>query len=357
VLTAVNRRALDHYRQQGLATLPVDALERRARILHAMGEDDQKRGEMARALAQFQEASRTTAALLAAKPNDPERIYAHAQSEFWVGSVAWRTERFDAAQVSFENYARLARRLIAIDPTNADWLMEVGYADSNIGTLLLRERNRAVDAEARFRAALDSFAAAARRRPGDDGIAWDTADGHAWLANAYRAQHRYALALGERERQATLLQALRRGDPKNARYASGALNNTLGLGQIELDMGNIGAALSRLDGAYAEAGRLTRDDPENAEIRKQHIAIGLFIAKALLSDPTPDRTRIMKLLAACGGTATRADPELTEFCAVLTRRAGTGSAAISARRPERWLNGRFSPRWGIDFTSEDRSIH
>lgn len=65
VLTAVNRRALGYYRQQDVAVLPADSLERRARILHAMGEDDERRGDFDRALAQFDEASRTTAALLA----------------------------------------------------------------------------------------------------------------------------------------------------------------------------------------------------------------------------------------------------------------------------------------------------
>ncbi|MEO8115658.1 MAG: toll/interleukin-1 receptor domain-containing protein, partial [Phenylobacterium sp.] len=81
VLTAVNQRALAYYGDQDIKRLPPDSLERRARVLHAMGEDDATRGDLDRALAEFQEARRTTAALLAADPKNPERIFNQAQSE------------------------------------------------------------------------------------------------------------------------------------------------------------------------------------------------------------------------------------------------------------------------------------
>ena len=91
VMGAVNSRAMTYYGQQGnLASLPADSLERRARVLHAMGEDDEKKGELAAALAKFREAHRTTAALLKQDPKNPDRIFAHAQSEYYVGSIAWR---------------------------------------------------------------------------------------------------------------------------------------------------------------------------------------------------------------------------------------------------------------------------
>ena len=41
VMNAVNARAMDYYSDQSLAALPDQSLERRARILHAMGEDDE----------------------------------------------------------------------------------------------------------------------------------------------------------------------------------------------------------------------------------------------------------------------------------------------------------------------------
>ena len=51
VMTKVNERAMDYYDDQAdLSDMPAESLERRARILHAMGEDDEKRGDLDKAL-------------------------------------------------------------------------------------------------------------------------------------------------------------------------------------------------------------------------------------------------------------------------------------------------------------------
>ena len=144
-----------------------------------MGADDEERGDLDGALKKFLEASRTTAALLAAAPNDPERIYDQAQSEYWVAFISWRRQRLVTAREGFERYATLAGRLLAIDPENPDWQMEAGYAASNLGMLELRDANNATKAEAHFTIALQHFQSALHAKPGDTDIISDIADGYA----------------------------------------------------------------------------------------------------------------------------------------------------------------------------------
>ena len=115
VLQTVNKRALAYYaRQPDLAGLPLDSLERRARILQAMGEDDLKRGDRAAALAQFREAYRVTNMLLLTAPQDAQRLFAHAQSEFWLGYVDFMQDRNEAALPRFRSYRSLAQRLVQL---------------------------------------------------------------------------------------------------------------------------------------------------------------------------------------------------------------------------------------------------
>jgi len=359
IMTAVNERALHYYQDQKLERLSADSLERRARILHAMGADDEVRGHLAAALEKYQEANRTTAALLAEAPADPKRIYAQAQSEYGVALIAWRSYRFGAAQAGFERYAALARRLISISPANPDWQMEAGYAESNLATFMLRTKGDAARAIVHFERAQKYFITAQRAKPGDHDIADDIADGYAWLADCQRALHQFDDARANRAREAGVLGALLRSDPKNVQYSQDLLGNALGFAQIDMDQGNWSAAETRLAGAYADASRLAASDPENQKLAKQRIAIGLFLAKAGLHQDPPAVTRSHELLSDCQGPVAKGDQELKDFCAVVSvavaKAAGEEDKDASEylrRNRERLRRIRRSPRWGIDFHNE-----
>jgi len=360
VLTAVNKRALAHYAGQPLDHLSAEALERRARILHAMGEDDERRGDLKRALAQFQEAHRTTGELLAADPRNPDRIYAHAQSEYWVAFTDWRLERFDRAQAGFERYAALAANLASADPGKPEWLMEVGYAESNLGMMALRDRVDPVAGRARFDRALRHYQAAAKADPKDAEISRQVADAHAWLADCERGLGRFREAKWHRGQEAVVLQALAREDAKNAVYQRDLLGSSLGLAQIEMDSGNFTAAEVGLANAYIRAARLEAEDPSDKKVARQKVAIGLFLAKARLALGGPIHTQAaVATLENCASPLARADTELRDFCELLTARAqaqqgvreGSAFRYIAAHR-DRLTATRRTPRWGIDLRQE-----
>ncbi|RYZ71343.1 MAG: TIR domain-containing protein [Lysobacteraceae bacterium] len=165
----------------GLTGLPLDALVRRAdalgrraRALHLVGEVRELRGNSEQALEAFRQAERTTAELLARDPDDTQRIFDHAQSVYWVGYIDWQRQQLDAAERSFREYDRLAARLVAREPDKRDWQKERASALTNLG-VLFHERQRHAQAAANFRQALAMTRVLAEAGPADRDLQYNLA--------------------------------------------------------------------------------------------------------------------------------------------------------------------------------------
>ncbi|MET0273020.1 MAG: toll/interleukin-1 receptor domain-containing protein [Phenylobacterium sp.] len=262
-MTAVNRRALGYYADQDLARLPPASLERRARVLHAMGEDDEIRGDLDRALAQFQEARRTTAALLAAEPEDPERIFNHAQSEYWVAYVDYRRGRRAAATAGWESYRRLAEQLTKIAPADARSHRELGYAEGNLCTLALEKPRDPAAALTHCAAALSAMETVAEQMLGDSGVQFDLANRHAWLADAYRANRDIGHAFEQRRMQEAILTRLIAADPRSMRLKEKWVGLQRAYSGLSIISGDRPEARRRLILAGATVASMIAFDPSN----------------------------------------------------------------------------------------------
>jgi tetratricopeptide (TPR) repeat protein len=202
VMTAVNIRAMGYYGAQGdLKSLPPESLDRRARILHAMGEDDDKRGDLGLALKKFEEAHRATAAVLAQKPNDPDAIFAHAQSEYWVGRVAELQGHYSDARLRYIAYSEAARRLLKSAPANPDYLMEVAWGCMNIGNIDLQTRKTPKFGQNEYEEGVRWMLKAASLKPKNAEISIEISNAYAWLADSLWLQGDIAGSLATRNKQ------------------------------------------------------------------------------------------------------------------------------------------------------------
>ena len=62
-----------------------------------MGEIANTRGDLDGALRRYREALAGTAEALRRKPDDPQRLFDHAQNVFWVGYIDWQRGETEAA--------------------------------------------------------------------------------------------------------------------------------------------------------------------------------------------------------------------------------------------------------------------
>jgi tetratricopeptide (TPR) repeat protein len=273
VMTAVDERALHYYSDQNLDRLPAGSLERRARIFHAMGEDDEIRGDHNAALAKFHEAKRVTATLLAAAPNDQERIFDYAQSEYWLGYVDYQRGQLTAAASSFRTYKQLADRLVALAPENPAYRREVGYAETDLCSLALEKPENPDAAIGHCTAALQQTELAARGLKASNGIPGDLANLHAWLADAYDDKGNFNRAWRERMIEQHILDALIAGDPKNLDLKDTWIVLQRALAKIERQTGHPSAAETRLEAALIQVDDMLRQDPANNEWKKMRSRI------------------------------------------------------------------------------------
>jgi len=280
VMTSVNERAMRYYAAQGgLDALDDAGLERRARILHAMGEDDQNRDRFPQALAKFREAYRVTAEQLRRLPGDPDRLFTHAQSAYWVGYSAYLAHDWPVAARHWQEYRDLAARLVAIDGRNPKWLHEQGYAEGNLCTLDLAQPARRTAALDHCVAALDATARAARLEPATTKAAEDLANRHAWIADAWFARGDTVRGFAERRRQLALLAPFAAREADNMELQDQWMRALMSLSEDLRDHGRTAEARPYHTRARALAAQLLSRDPDNERWRGWSRRIDAFDVK------------------------------------------------------------------------------
>jgi tetratricopeptide (TPR) repeat protein len=265
VHSTVNNRALSYYAAQGrLEDLPDDSLERRARVLHAMGEDDQKSGNYAGALARFTEAHAATQAAFERGPNNPAAIYGHGQSEFWLGYVHQLRGEWREAGERYDRYAAAARRLISFDPANRDYMLEMAWGASNRGVVQREGDKDPVAAEKSFKAAIRWFEKAVR--------AGSRASDHRELANAYgdladtfHMRQMWREALEARLESRRIVGELLRSDSGNVELAYRLAIAERAIAHEMARIGEPARATPYILSAYEGSDRLVGRDPRNAD--------------------------------------------------------------------------------------------
>ncbi|HEY8004610.1 MAG TPA: toll/interleukin-1 receptor domain-containing protein, partial [Phenylobacterium sp.] len=314
---AVDKAALDYYRGQNLSRLPPETLAQRAKVLQAAGEDNEKHGDLKTAQAQFEEARRTTAALLAAKPNDPQRVFDQAQSEYWVGFINWRNGDGAAAKAGFEAYAKLADRLVRMEPKNDAYLMETAYAANNLGMLALRQAGRPAEAQVQFSKALRTQRLIAQHKPDDAKLQRDISNALAWLADSQRVNGDLAAAMASRETQRKILAGLLEKTPNDVRVQGAMLGHDLAVARIEAAQGDWRRVNEHLEAGRQAALALVRGDPANNDFAKQARMFELFQVRTWLSMPAASRpalTVVAERLGDCGPDAAgAANDEIGDF--------------------------------------------
>ena len=264
VLDSVGARALAYYEGQDKRSLGDEALAQRSKALTLMGQIAASRGDLDGALRRYREALAGTAEALRRSPNDPQRMFDHAQSVFYVGETARLRGRIDEAAAQFAEYRRLADRMIASDPDNSNWRLEGVYASTNLGRVEL-EQHRYRQAAATFQASVDATEQLVAAEPANMERQKLLLEVLAYHSDALDRDGQPAPAIAQRQRQLQLLAPYLAQQRPDAFLRQKAMIAHRALSRMLFERGDISAALAHSAAAVTEGQRLIDLEPANAE--------------------------------------------------------------------------------------------
>lgn len=228
VLDSVGARVLDYYNDKPAAQMSQERLARQARARHLIAQVALSSGQNAQAREQIETAAKLTESVLKKAPNDPKAIFAHAQSVYWVGQMAYSSSDFDKTEENWRIYRTLGRKLYGLDRKNFDWVMEAAWGELNLGTLAVR-RGQPEPAIQYLNAALELFGQAKTLSPENANVDYEMANTYAWLADAALFGGPADRALGYREQELAFYDRILKTQPSNSKFISDKIEATLSL--------------------------------------------------------------------------------------------------------------------------------
>jgi tetratricopeptide (TPR) repeat protein len=280
-LDGVGSRVLAYYSKQNAKELTDAALVQRSKALNLMAEVAYMRGNLKEAEGLYRQAMAGSGEAVRRSPDDPERLYEHAQNVFYVGEMARFAGRPTDSEAAWREYKRLADRMAALAPDNLKYRMEVLYANENLG-ISLYNQHRFSEAGQLFAGAAGPMEKLASLYPDNTTYQVEFATVMAWIADSQRSRGNFALAIDARERQvATLNRLLAKSADSDAR--SRLITAHAGLGHVLAESGQSERAINELQSAVGEAEDLIPIEPRNAQWKSMAADARLGLALTLLS--------------------------------------------------------------------------
>jgi len=330
VLETVLDKTMDYFAGLGERDLTDTALARQAQAMVKIGEIRTTQGRYPEAQDSFRRAYQSSAELVSRNPGNEQFLFDRGQAEYWVGYMYWRERQLDQTQPWFERYRDTALKLVALDATNPDWIMETVYGYHNLAVLEMA-RGRLGKADEMFQSEIVMMEGLLQSDNDNATLRYDLSDAISWrgtiaasLGDLYRARQLHQKSL-------SLLEYLAARDPGNKYFAHRALVARSFIITHLMFTGRLAEAREMFEEDITIRRELARHDAENTE---------------WLLDLAQLEMRLAGLLLATGdvrGAAALAEDSLRNL-AQLKDRLGSDPAFISVMVECYDINSRIKQR-------------
>jgi tetratricopeptide (TPR) repeat protein len=281
-LDGVGSRVLAYYEKQDASELSDAALLQRSRALSLTAQVAFLRGNLQSAQRLYGQAMAGTAETIRRSPGNPQALFDHAQNVFWIGELARERRQTGQAEAAYREYKRLADRMVAIEPDNLKWRMELAYANENLGIVLYNQR-RFAEAVRQFEGSLRPMESLAAIEPGNADYQKELSNVLAWLADAQRDLGNLDSAIAVRRRQIAGLEQLTRTSGGNVEFLRLLIPAHQALGILLTWRGQPEPGVEQLRRAVDVAERLIPVEPNNVTWQGFAAQAGLELGDTLTS--------------------------------------------------------------------------
>jgi eukaryotic-like serine/threonine-protein kinase len=279
-LDGVGSRVLAYYSKQDTSELSDAALLQRSRALSLMAEVANLRGDLDGSIRLYREAMVGTGEAVRRNPNDPQRLWDHAQNVFYIGQIAQQQQDVRTAEAAMRQYKDLATRMVALGPDNMKWRMEEQYADTNLGVVLMGQR-RFPEASGEFDEAFRTIEAIATADPRNRDYRESVGESLAWLSDSLDAQGHFSEAVAARQRDIAVLDRLFAETHDND-YRQRLIHAERRLGVLYAEQGQSALAIQQLRKAVDLADQLVPIEPTNTRWLEYSFLAHLDLGEYLL---------------------------------------------------------------------------
>lgn len=277
--------------------LSPDTGEKVALALRQMGRVSYFQGKPEEALETLERSRDLLAGLLKKYPEMPDLVFELGNAEYYIGNLHNDEGRYEQAVASMKNYHHLTQQLLAMDPDNTDWMLEVSYSHNNLAALPL-DNGKSVNRETldHVAEAISMMEKVVSLRPDDQGVTDVYATTLAWAADAELQACNLEKAMQHRMKAGKLAEYSSRMDPGNNDYKKRYAFALTGIAGLQTLTGQTDPAQKNIELAISILQQLLASDPSNKYLHdllvyRQNIHLKLLadtgkidIAKVLIAD-------------------------------------------------------------------------
>lgn len=261
VLDVVGDRASNYYDQFGDMDFDPATNGRRARMQHLIGDLRDSRGRYETSVEHFKRAFDITQRQYQTDPTNPDRVFEHVRSAFWLSVPERRAANYVAERNYLNLYNQLVDELEAVEGDTRRVRIERAKSHYNLARVHLRLKN-IIKAQGLFESALAGIRSV-EPDPQDPELRLLEAETLAWMSDGWRRAQDFERSYALRSEQTDILTDLYAAFPQDYRVLEGLIYAEVGLGnaarhinQLEQALAVHQSALERVDLALdREPGR------------------------------------------------------------------------------------------------------